>query len=141
MQNSTELAKVRNNLETWLKAFNTRDIETLFTLYDSESIYANAAAPLMRGIDQIKPWYEETFKVIAGMLHYKEEAAFIEGGMAVLLGVYYFAPPKGVTPPEDTHLTGRVSLIYRRNNAGQWKLLFDMDNTPPDVTPSLFDLA
>ena len=140
MQDKTsELDKVRENLESWLAAFNAKDSEALFALYDSESIYANAAAPLMRGIDEIRPWYEQAFKVIEGTLHYKEEAAFVESAMAVLLGAYYFAPPEGVTPPEDAQLTGRVLLAYRRNDAGEWKLLFDIDNTPPDVTPALFD--
>lgn len=134
-----EIHKVRKSLERWLTAFNAKDSDALFALYDPESIYANAAAPLMRGIEEIRPWYEQAFKVIEGTLHYKEEAAFIESGMAVLLGAYYFAPPDGVTPPEDAQLTGRVLLAYRRNDAGEWKLLFDIDNTPPDVTPALFD--
>ncbi|MET1411401.1 nuclear transport factor 2 family protein [Roseibium sp. HPY-6] len=138
MLDKTELDKVRANLNTWLKAFNENDIDTLFTLYDPESIYANASAPLMRGVDEIKPWYEQAFRMIEGTLHHKEEAVFIEGKMALLLGIYYFEPPAGVTPPEDAHLTGRVALAYRRNDAGEWKLLFDMDNTPPDVTPTDF---
>lgn len=137
-----EINKVRENLATWLAAFNARDIDTLFSLYDPESVYANAGAPMMRGIEEIKPWYEQAFKAIEGTLLHKEEAAFIEGGMAVLIGAYYFSPPEGVTPPADappeTHLTGRVALVYRRNEAGEWKLLFDMDNTPPDITPADF---
>ncbi|MEW2915521.1 nuclear transport factor 2 family protein [Ruegeria sp. ANG10] len=138
MLDNTELDKVRANLDTWMTAFNAKDIDALFTLYDPESIYANAGAALMRGVDQIKPWYQQAFEMVEGTLHHKEEAAFIEGNMALLLGAYYFEPPAGVTPPEDAHLTGRVALAYRRNDAGEWKLLFDMDNTPPDVTPEDF---
>jgi ketosteroid isomerase-like protein len=92
----------------------------------------------MRGVDEIRPWYEQAFKMMEGTLLHQEEAAFVEGNMAVLLGAYYFSPPEGVTPPEEAHLTGRVALVYRRNEAGEWKLLFDMDNTPPDVTPAQF---
>ena len=139
MPERSEIDKVRENLMTWLAAFNAKDSNALFALYDPQSIYANASAPLMRGVDEIKPWYEQAFKAIEGTLHYREEAAFVEGSMALLLGAYYFAPPAGVTPPEDAHLTGRVLLAYRRNDAGEWKLLFDIDNTPPDVTPALFD--
>ncbi|MEM9596297.1 MAG: nuclear transport factor 2 family protein [Acidobacteriota bacterium] len=133
-----EIEHVRKNLETWLAAFNARDIDTLFSLYDPESVYANAGAPMMRGVEAIKPWYEEAFKNIEGTLLHKEEVAFIEGSMALLVGAYYFAPPDGVTPPSDALLTGRVALVYRRNDAGEWKLLFDMDNTPPDITPESF---
>ena len=138
MLDTGEIDKVRQNLNEWLAAFNAKDGDALFALYDPESIYANAGAPLMRGVDEIKPWYEQAFKSIEGTLHHKEEAALIEGNMALLLGAYYFAPPEGVTPPEGANLTGRVLLVYRRNEAGEWKLLFDIDNTPPDVTPALF---
>lgn len=138
MLDTHEIDKVRAHLATWLAAFNAKDIDALFALYDPESIYANAGAPLMRGPKQIKPWYIQGFAAIQGTLHHREEAAFVEGNMAILLGAYYFEPPAGVTPPADSYLTGRVLLAYRRNPAGEWKLLFDMDNTPPDVTPALF---
>ena len=138
MLSTNELDKVRENLSNWLTAFNAKDIDALCRLYDPESIYANADASLMQGVEQIKPWYERAFEAIEGTLHHKEEAALIEGNMALLLGAYYFEPPAGVTPTEDAHLTGRVLLAYRRNEAGEWKLLFDIDNTPPDVTPALF---
>ena len=133
------LEGVRQNLEAWLAAFNAKDIDALFSLYDSESVYANAGAPLMRGVAEIRPWYEAAFESVAGTLHHREETAFVEGNMALLSGVYYFEPPAGTTPPENASLTGRVLLAYRRDVSGQWKLLFDMDNTPPDVSPALFD--
>ncbi|KIC49531.1 nuclear transport factor 2 family protein [Tateyamaria sp. ANG-S1] len=136
--NTAELEKVRANHDTWLAAFNAKDIDTLVTLYDPESVYANAEFPLMRGVDQIKPWYAQAFANIQSTLHYKEETAFLEGTMAILSGVYYFEPLSGDTTQDDDHLTGRVLLAYRRNAAGEWKLLFDMDNRPPDVSPADF---
>lgn len=139
IEDQKELAKVRENLSEWLTAFNLRDADKLLTLYAPDSMYANAAAPLMRGVAQIKPWYEQAFTTISGTLRYKEEAAIQEGSLAMLLGIYYFEPPPGVSPPEDAHLTGRVSLIYRRDEHGRWKLVFDMDNTPPDVSPEDFE--
>lgn len=138
VQDQDELAKVRGNLEDWLKAFNAKDIEALFTLYDPDSIYANAGSALMRGIEQIKPWYVEALSNTQGTLLYKEESALQDGNLAMLLGAYYFQPPDKVRPPVDAHLTGRVVLIYRRNQNGEWKLLFDMDNAPPDITPASF---
>lgn len=135
---ANELDKVHENLNAWIRAFNDKDIDTLMSLYDPEHIYANAASPLMRGIEEAKPWFLDAFKNVEGTLHHKEEAAFIENGMAILLGIYYFEPPEGVTPPEDANLTGRVLLTYRRNADGEWKLLCDIDNTPPDVSPASF---
>ncbi len=139
IRDENEISKVRHNLQQWLTAFNGKDIETLFSLYDAQSVYANAGAPLMRGVEQIRPWYEQAFSNISGTLLYREEAAVQDGNLALLLGAYYFQPPEGTTAPPDAHLTGRVALVYRRNESGDWKLLFDMDNSPPDVTPATFE--
>lgn len=132
-----EINKVRENLNTWLQAFNQRDIETLFTLYDSESLYANAGAAMMQGIEEIKPWYEGVFANVEGTLLFKEEHAFQDGNLALLVGKYLFQPPAGQSLSNKA--AGRVALVYRKANDGRWLLLFDMDNTPPDCTPANFN--
>ncbi|KAB7615313.1 DUF4440 domain-containing protein [Amylibacter sp. SFDW26] len=138
MTETQEIQSVRENLKTWLAAFNAKDIDTLFTLYDPESVYANAGAPLMVGADQIRGWYAQAFQSIEGTLLFKEEKLFLEGTMALIVGKYFFQPPEGVGVPDDANLTGRVSLVYRKPADGKWGLLFDMDNTPPDVSPADF---
>ncbi len=138
MSNQASLDGARANLTTWLEAFNEKDIDKLFSLYDEESIYANAGAALMKGKENIKAWYSEAFKMVAGILKYKEEAAFQEGGLALLVGQYYFQPPEGAEVPAEASLTGRVALVYRKAADGRCRLLFDMDNTPPDVSPANF---
>ena len=139
IENPTEMVLVRENLTNWLQAFNAKDIDTLMSLYDEHSLYANAEAPLLRGVAQIRPWYEQAFEAISGTLLYKEEAAFQSGSLAMLIGAYYFCPPAGDIPLDDAQLTGRVSLLYRRDEQGRWGLLFDMDNTPPDISPADFN--
>ena len=132
-----EIDQARENLDTWMKAFNERDIETLFTLYAPESLYANAGTAMMQGIERIKPWYEAMFASLEGSLLFKEEHAFQEGGLALLVGKYFFQPPEG-QPPSDS-AAGRVALLYRKAEDGRWLLLFDMDNTPPDCSPTDFN--
>jgi len=136
MSKNTELKKVRENLDAWLQAFNAKDLDKLFSLYDPESMYANAGAPLMKGVAQIKPWYQEAFKAVKGTLLHIEEGAFQEGNMALLIGRYYFKPEDNTGNEEGP--TGRVALAYRKSEDGRWLLLFDMDNVPPDVKPEDF---
>ncbi len=131
-----EINQVRENLETWLKAFNNKDIDSLFTLYDPESLYANAGAPMRRGIKEIKPGYEKMFASIKGTLLFQEEYAFQDGRLAFLVGKYFFQPLEGQQPSDND--AGRVVLVYRKSENGEWLLLFDMDNSPPDCTPADF---
>ncbi|MCV3271669.1 hypothetical protein [Roseobacter sinensis] len=91
----------------------------------------------MRGVGQIRRWYAQAFETIEGTLHHKEKAALADGNMALLLWAYDFEPPTGGTPPADVHLTGRVLLADCRSDAGAWKLLFDIDTTPRNVTRAL----
>lgn len=136
MINKDDTAGARANLQAWLSAFNAKDIDRLCSLYDPDSLYANAAAPLARGIFEIKPWYETAFANVEGSLLFKEESLFQGSDMALLVGKYYFKPPSSNEAGGDT---GRVALVYRRADDGRWLLLFDMDNTPPDVAPQDFD--
>jgi len=139
MNNSSDVAAVRANLNNWLQAFNRKDIDALFALYDPNSVYANAGAPLLTGIDQIKPWYEAAFSAVEGTLLFQEEFLCQETDMALLVGKYYFSPPAtGSTQPASSGDAGRVALVYRRVSDGDWRLLFDMDNTPPDVSAADF---
>ncbi|MEM9669448.1 MAG: DUF4440 domain-containing protein [Pseudomonadota bacterium] len=130
------LGSIRANLAAWLTAYNAKDIDALMALYEVESIYAGATAPLLTNLDEIRARYAAGFANNRGKLLFKEEKAFVSGDMGLLLGKYYFQPPKGVNAPGPT---GRVTLVYRRQDDGRWKLLLDMDNSPPDVLPSDFE--
>lgn len=129
------LPEVRECLSVWLAAFNAKDIEALMVLYDPDSAYAGGRTPLMRGIDAIRACYEHAFPQITGTLLFEEEAAFQQDGMALIYGKFYFKP---VADGAEAGTTGRVGLVYRKARDGNWKLLFDMDNCPPDVTSQDF---
>ena len=130
MSTTHDTRGLRENLQAWLVALNTKDTESLCSLYDPESLYANAAAPLARGISAIRPRYENAFQMVEGTLLTKEESFFQGEDMALLVGKYYFKPPNESDAKEDT---GRVALVYHRTKDDRWLLLFDMDNTPPDA--------
>ena len=56
--------------------------------------------------------------------------------MAVVLLKFYFQPPAGVKIEDPS--TGRAMLVFRKSKSGEWLLLFDMDNSPSDVTVADF---
>ncbi len=119
--------EVREALQLWLDAFETKDLDALCSRYDPEAVYANDGAPLMMGVGEIRPWFEQAFKMFQGDLLFKEEVLIAGSDMAVMSGKFCFR-----TEGEDDE-TGRVGLVFRKNEEGEWLLLFDMDNRPPDV--------
>jgi len=137
MQCPSSAAQIRQALDRWLKAFNTKDADTFFTLYDPDTVYANAGAALMTGVEGLRPWYEEAFKDQSLRVYFKEETLFESDGMALIAGKYHFKKLQGDGRLEPG-ASGRVALLYRRATDGRWLLAYDIDNTPPDSSAADF---
>ena len=129
------LTDIRANLTAWLAAFNAKDIDALMALYDEKSSYAGASGPYLTTLENIRSRYAAGFETINATLLFKEEKAIAGSDMGLLVGKYYFAPPEGA---ETTGSIGRVALVYRKQADSSWKLLFDMDNAPGDISPDDF---
>ncbi|WP_299223647.1 DUF4440 domain-containing protein [uncultured Aquimarina sp.] len=130
--NENIVTEVRNALDQWLKAFNNNDIEALMAVYDPEIVYANSAKPIEIGIPIVKEGFTKSF-AIKPKVFFKEEQAIAVEGLGYIAGQFRIA---GTSPEDSSEIgeSGRVVVIFRKNNAGEWKLVFDMDNRPPDVT-------
>lgn len=126
------ISEVRNALDQWLKAFNDNDIEALMRIYDPEIVYANSAKPIEIGIPVVKQGFINSF-AIQPKVEFKEEQAIAVDGLGYLAGQFKVT---GTHPEDGSEVgeKGRVVVIFRKNKAGDWKLVFDMDNRPPDVT-------
>ncbi|GAA0782463.1 DUF4440 domain-containing protein [Roseibium denhamense] len=135
MQTLEDLGKVRAAMETWLDAFNTRNLDALISVYGPHSVYANAQSPLMRGPEQIQSWFKSAFELIEGRMRFQEEGHLLNGAMAVLYGKYFLESDCATSAGGNT---GRVALVFEKDTAGDWKVVFDMDNTPPDALASDF---
>ncbi|WP_281986922.1 YybH family protein [Aquimarina aggregata] len=124
--------EVRNALDQWLAAFNDNDIEALMAVYDHEIVYANSAKPVEIGIPVVKAGFINSF-AIKPKVFFKEEQAIAVDGLGYVAGQFRVA---GTSPEDGSEVgeSGRVVVIFRKNDAGEWKLVFDMDNRPPDVT-------
>ena len=128
---ANEIKSLEKTLATWIDAFNNKDIEALFTLYDPDTLYSNPDSPVLIGIDEVKSWYETAFPQITGTLKYKQEVITLEGNMAVIVLKFYIKPD--IENKAEEAFKGRAMLVFRKSDIGKWLLLFDMDNSPPDV--------
>lgn len=129
---STPDKEVRAALAEWLEAFNTKDLDRFTTLYDPDVVYANAHAPLRRGVTPVVEAFAPAFENESSRIEFTEETLFVTADMALISGSF-----RAGSAQPDGSLTdvngGRVALLYRRAADGRWLLCFDMDNTPPDA--------
>ncbi|WP_298541583.1 DUF4440 domain-containing protein [uncultured Aquimarina sp.] len=130
--NNNLIQEVRNALDEWLNAFNNNDIEALMAVYDPEIMYANSDKPLEIGIPIVKEGFINSF-AIKPKVFFKEEQVIAVEGLGYVAGQFRI---EGNNPEDSSKIveSGRVVVIFRKNDAGEWKLIFDMDNRPPDVT-------
>lgn len=130
--NNNLVKEVQNTLDQWLDAFNNNDIEALMNVYDPEVVYANSNKPIEIGIPIVKEGFLNSFAIKPKVI-FKEEQVIAVEGLGYIAGQFRIT---GTNPEDSSEVveTGRVVVIFRKNKAGQWKLIFDMDNRPPDVT-------
>lgn len=123
--------EIRNALNQWLAAFNSNDVASVIDLYDPEIVFANQSNPLAMGIPAVQEGLTKSFAV-KPKLSFKEEQIIAVNGLGYAAGQYKMTG----THPQDGSLikgAGRVVAIFRKNSEGVWKLVFDMDNCPPDI--------
>ncbi len=123
--------EIRNALNEWLTAFNSNDLASVIDLYDPEIVFANQSNPVAIGISAVKEGLIKSF-VVRPKLSFKEEQIIAANGLGYAAGQYKMT---GTHPQDGSTITGagRVVAIFRKNRDGAWKLVFDMDNAPPDV--------
>ncbi|GAL74571.1 hypothetical protein JCM19275_3426 [Nonlabens ulvanivorans] len=123
--------EIRNALNHWLAAFNSNDVEAVTALYDPDIVFANQSNPIAIGISAVEKGLRKSFAV-KPKLSFKEEQLIAVEGLGYAAGQYKMT---GTNPQDGSTIkgAGRVVAVFRKNNAGEWKLVFDMDNRPPDV--------
>ena len=124
--------EIRTALDQWLKTFNTNDLEALMSLYDPEINYVNSNAPIKIGIPVVKEGFSEMFAIQPNVI-FNEEQIIASENLGYIAGQFRVT---GTHPEDGSEVgeAGRVVCVFRKNAAGDWKLVFDMDNRPPDVT-------
>jgi uncharacterized protein (TIGR02246 family) len=104
------------------RGFNTSDIETVLTLYDTDAVIVAEPGTAVSGPDRIRETLTELFE-IDGQMHI-ETLAVVEAGETALLRSHWEL--KG-TAADGTpvHLSSHGSEVVRRSIDGGWKFVID----------------
>ncbi len=129
--NETAKNEIRKACQDWITAFNAHNINELMSLYDPESSYSTSGGPRKSDLESIKQGFVEHFAL-------KPHASVFEEQVIAGRDLGYYTGNfimKMRSPEDQTDVfeRGRVVVIFRKSKSGHWKLIFDMDNRPPDV--------
>ncbi|MEP0262686.1 DUF4440 domain-containing protein [Dokdonia sp.] len=124
--------EIRTALDQWLQAFNDNDLEALMSLYDPEINYMNSNMPIQVGIPVVKEGFAGSFAIQPKVI-FKEEQVIATEHLGYIAGQFRVT---GTDPEDGSEIgeAGRVICVFRKDTKGNWKVVFDMDNRPPDVT-------
>ncbi|MEM9092137.1 MAG: nuclear transport factor 2 family protein [Cyanobacteria bacterium P01_F01_bin.53] len=122
---------LRSTLNEWMALFNAHDIDGLMELYDPEAAYAPHTGARKSTLSAIRESFIADF-AISPVVTFEEEALIAEGNLGYATGQFSM---RGTNPQDQSEIEdfGRVVVIFRKSDDDQWKLVFDMDNRPPDV--------
>ncbi|UTW54088.1 nuclear transport factor 2 family protein [Kordiimonas sp. SCSIO 12610] len=133
---------IRNLMNAWLTAYNSKDIDALMRLYSDKIYYANNGSNLQRNKSSIGENYQQQFSAAPNTrIDFKEELVSVNSGVGYIAGKY-----KVIIPADDAatrYFFGRVLLIFEQNpnhSVGMdgWELVVDFDNQGADVSLDKF---
>jgi len=134
---NAEETAVRGQMQHWLDAYNSKDIDALLSLYSDKIYFANNGNSLKLGIEEIRRNFAPQFTDNPNTsIDFSEEYLTVGATLAHIAGKYRVSIPQDAG--QTLYAYGRVLLIFEKEN-GQWKLIVDFDNSGNDIAATDFN--
>jgi ketosteroid isomerase-like protein len=127
---------IRQNLAKFVAAFNGKQIDTIIGTYADNSVFMPPNAPMLRGREPLKSFFDDIFRRGATDLKMESETVVGHGPLAYQAGTYsmMYADPSKVASVRDR---GKYLLVLRRMS-GTWRTEYTIwasDLPKPVPTP------
>jgi uncharacterized protein (TIGR02246 family) len=115
----TKVAQPQDMNDTFARVFNTRKLEDLLALYESDAVLCVDAAQRLQGRDAIAAALANLLQM-AGTLQGRNNFCVVHGDLALLRADYALIGPNGATL-----MAGSSAEIVRRQGDGTWLYVID----------------
>jgi len=124
---------IRQLIQSFVAAYNAKDLEKVGSFFTGNSMIMPANRSTLRGVDLVKTYYDERFKMGATDLQIEPHDVSGHGPLAYVTGTFSLSikPPDGAVPTRDR---GKVLWIVRDYN-GKW--LFEVQIMSSDLPPAI----
>ena len=126
----TEHEEIEAVINTWNGGLDNGDIEQMVSTCHLDAVTVNEGQPVTVGTQAIRDKYNPRIEAAEITSGYDIENLQFFDDVAVVSGRFY-----GTMKMRDTgdvrHPEGRLVLVYKRDEAGAWKMILDMDNNGP----------
>lgn len=116
-------------LSDWVDAFNNKDVETIMSFYDKDSVYATSDLGLIKGSDNIKAWYNTHFSQMDATLEYNPISITEKGGVGTV--IFNFDIASNNSNNVSKTFKGRAMLVFKKKllGLGGWFVVSTMVHT------------
>lgn len=128
-----EVARVKAAADSWKAYYEAGDYDGLMTLYtDNPRVYLHGQ-PAIKGMPAVRAFFKPSVGKAKSKFQLDYEIIEVHDDTAVLVSKYWLTVE--TDDPKKPYLDeGRSLLIYQKDNNGDWKIAFDIDQATPDVT-------
>lgn len=124
---SNEHVEIEQALKQWMIALDSGDLDGLVACCDPEIIIANDGKATGFGLEAIRDKYGPRIEQFSTQSITNLQHLMIHNDIAIAVTQW-----SSTITDKKSHQTrnagGRLLLNYRRNQAGEWKVLLDVDN-------------
>lgn len=126
----TEHEEIKAVINTWNGGLDNGDIEQMVSTCHLDAVTVNEGQPVTVGTQAIRDKYNPRIEAAEITSGYDIENLQFFGDVAVVSGRFY-STMKMRDTGDVRHPEGRLVLVYKRDEAGAWKMILDMDNNGP----------
>ena len=114
-------------IDRWLSCLDDGDLEGLLDCCDPDVVIANERQPTTVGVAHVREKYAPRLEQFSTRSSFDAEHVAVYGEFAIVVG-HFEVNATDKTSGDTRTATGRLALNYRKDAAGAWKMILDIDN-------------
>ena len=123
--------------DEFLTAFNAGDAAKIGDLYADDAVQMPGdGSPTLKGRAAIIERNKGLFEQFNAKIAITPSRTHVSGDLAVDEGTYTFEAKPKKAGPKPMQEEGRYVIVLHRNDAGEWKVIEDIDNAIKPVAPA-----
>ena len=126
----TERSEIEAIINDWNGGLDAGDIEKMVSTCHADVMTVNERQPVTVGTQSIRDKYIPRIEAAEITSGFDIEDLQFYGDTAVVAGRFY-GTMKMYASGEVRNPEGRLVLVYKKDEAGAWKMILDMDNNGP----------
>lgn len=126
----TERKEIEAAIDAWNSGLDAGNINQMVSTCHANVMTVNEKQPVTVGVQAIRDKYIPRIEAAKITSRFDIEDLQFYGDTAVVAG-HFYGTMKMYDSGEVRNPEGRLVLVYKKDEAGAWKMILDMDNNGP----------